>query len=59
MQDLVQDHASLARKLLARFACFLQDCFYWEMTRQCARITLASLVNVSHHKHKQKPQKVA
>ena len=27
MQDLVQDLASLARKLLARFACFLQDRF--------------------------------
>ena len=26
MQDLVQD---LARKLLARFVCFLQDRFYW------------------------------
>ena len=29
VQDLVQDLASLARKLLARFACFLQDRFYW------------------------------
>ena len=28
MQDLVQDLAILARKLLARFACFLQDRFY-------------------------------
>ena len=31
MQDLVQDLASLARKILVRFAYFLQDCFYWVM----------------------------
>ena len=31
MQDLVQDLASLARKILARFAYFLQDGFYWEV----------------------------
>ena len=29
LQDLVQDLASLARKILARFAYFLQDGFYW------------------------------
>ena len=29
VQDLVQDLASLARKILARFAYFLQDHFYW------------------------------
>ena len=29
MQDLVQDLASLARKILARFAYLLQDRFYW------------------------------
>ena len=28
--DLVQDLASLARKILARFAYFLQDRFYWD-----------------------------
>ena len=28
VQDLVKDPASLARKILARFACFLQDRFY-------------------------------
>ena len=32
MQDFMQDLASLARKLLARFACFLQDRFYWVVT---------------------------
>ena len=30
VQDLVQDLASLARKIIARFALFLQDSFYWE-----------------------------
>ena len=29
MQDSVQDLASLARKILARLAYFLQDGFYW------------------------------
>ena len=29
MQDLVQDLASLARKILARFVYFSQDSFYW------------------------------
>ena len=29
LQDLVQDFASLARKLLAKLAYFLQDGFYW------------------------------
>ena len=29
MQDLLQDLESLARKILARFAYFLQDGFYW------------------------------
>ena len=29
LQDLIQDLASLARKLLARFRYFLQDGFYW------------------------------
>ena len=30
LQDLVQDLASLARKILARFGYFLQDRFYWD-----------------------------
>ena len=30
LQNLVQDLASLARKMLARFVDFLQDGFYWE-----------------------------
>ena len=30
LQDLVQDLASLARKILARFGYFLQDGFYWD-----------------------------
>ena len=30
MQGLMQDLASLAREILARFAYFLQDVFYWE-----------------------------
>ena len=30
VQDLVQNLASLTRKILARFAYFLQDSFYWE-----------------------------
>ena len=29
LQDLVQDLASIARKILARFGYFLQDSFYW------------------------------
>ena len=29
MQDLVQDFSSLARKILIRFAYFLQGHFYW------------------------------
>ena len=29
LQDLVQDLASLARKILAKFGYFLQDSFYW------------------------------
>ena len=29
MQDLIQDRASLARKILASLAYFLQDGFYW------------------------------
>ena len=29
MQDFLQDLASLARKILARFGYFLQDGFYW------------------------------
>ena len=29
VQDSVQDLASLARKILARFVYFLQDGFYW------------------------------
>ena len=29
VQDLVQDLASLARKVLSKFAHFLQDGFYW------------------------------
>ena len=29
LQDLVQNIASLARKILARFGYFLQDGFYW------------------------------
>ena len=32
LQDLVQDLASLARKTLARFAHFLQDGLYWDLT---------------------------
>ena len=32
MQDLLQDSASFARKILARFGYFLQDCFYWAGT---------------------------
>ena len=28
-QDLMQDLASVARKILARLAYFLQDSFYW------------------------------
>ena len=31
LQDLVQDLASLARIILARFAYFLQDGFYWDI----------------------------
>ena len=29
MQDILQDLASLARKILARLEYFLQDCFYY------------------------------
>ena len=29
LQDLMQDFASLARKILARLEYFLQDGFYW------------------------------
>ena len=32
LQDFVQDLASLARKILARFGYFLQDGFYWDFT---------------------------
>ena len=35
LQDLVQDLASLARKILARLVFFLQDDFYSEATRGC------------------------
>ena len=31
MQDLVQDLASLARKIVARFAYFMQYGFYWDI----------------------------
>ena len=31
VQDLVQNLASLARKILSRFAYFLQDGFYWAL----------------------------
>ena len=30
VQDFMHDLASLARKILARFANFLQDNFYWD-----------------------------
>ena len=33
VQDLVQDLASLVRKILARLEYFLQDGFYWDVTR--------------------------
>ena len=32
LQDLVQELASLVRKILVRLAFFLQDGFYWEPT---------------------------
>ena len=32
LQDFMQDLASLARKILARLAYFLQDGFYWILT---------------------------
>ena len=31
VQNLVQDLASRARKILARFTYFLQDGFYWKL----------------------------
>ena len=44
VQDLVQDLASLARKILARFAYFLQDDFYWAVTNSSYK--LPTLANV-------------
>ena len=32
LQDLVQDLASLAIKILARFGYYLQDGFYWDVS---------------------------
>ena len=38
LQDLVQDLVSLARKILARLAVFLQDDFYWVLTSVSSQI---------------------
>ena len=40
LQDLAQDLASLARKILARFRYFLQDSFYWERSSTINNIIL-------------------
>ena len=37
-QDLMQDLASLARKILATLAYFLQDDFYWEASLLCVYV---------------------
>ena len=49
LQDLMQDLASLARKILARLAYFLQDGFYWVSIRQRASVTKVGVVDVDVH----------
>ena len=45
MQHIVHDIASLAKKILARLAYFLQDGFYWDMAME--NIALAQKVQHS------------
>ena len=45
LQDLVQDLASLARKILARLGYFLQDRFYWVIALVLYKHVIRRLTN--------------